>query len=317
MVHKLSNALIELYEIADEVPVAECVDELFLAMQKLLPFDGAAIGGGNGPQPYGLIPPGAHTFGLDPALGPAFAQLASSDPVAQAFHSAGLRTMAVDCAPAYSGRRALAQRELAAAHGIRHLLLSGTAQEPEAPCWMLLVRRGNDAFNESECTYATAAWPHLARCLHSLQRRVLEQLGQSHGPGVALLNPDGAIAVADPHFSRLCRAEWNGAASAVLPASAVAAMKEHGEYTGRTLRLRLSCEDNFMRCSATERTACELLTRAERVVALRYASGESYKEIAVELHVSENTVRTHLAHVYDKLGIHRKTDLIHQIDHLH
>lgn len=311
MLHKLSNALGELYDIADEVPVDDCAGALFLALRKLVPFDGAAIGDSNGRVPCGLIPAGAHTFGLDASAEAAFAQLAA-DPVIRAFHASGLRTIAVDCAGPD-----LSLREQAAAHGLRHLLLSGSAQTSRHGGWMTLVRRGHVAFSEAECTLATAAWPHLARCLHTLRRRLLAELAQAHGPGVALLYPDGAIAAADELFTSLCDAEWHTGASAALPEHAAAAMLEHGEFTGRTLRMRLWRQHGFARCSATARTACDLLTRAERAVALRYASGESYKEIAIGLHVSENTVRTHLAHVYDKLGIHRKVELIHQIDRLH
>jgi DNA-binding CsgD family transcriptional regulator len=40
------------------------------------------------------------------------------------------------------------------------------------------------------------------------------------------------------------------------------------------------------------------------------AAGRSNKEIALQLHVSPNTVKTHAANLYDKLGARRRTEAI-------
>ena len=45
------------------------------------------------------------------------------------------------------------------------------------------------------------------------------------------------------------------------------------------------------------------LTQKEREVLDRMLAGQSRKEIAGELHVSENTVKTHVKHIYEKLGV--------------
>ena len=42
------------------------------------------------------------------------------------------------------------------------------------------------------------------------------------------------------------------------------------------------------------------------------AKGLSNQEIADNLHVSANTVKTHLAHLYDKLDVSRRTQAIHK-----
>ncbi|MCL2528903.1 MAG: helix-turn-helix transcriptional regulator [Coriobacteriia bacterium] len=52
------------------------------------------------------------------------------------------------------------------------------------------------------------------------------------------------------------------------------------------------------------------LTQRESEI-LRYtALGRSAKYIAHTLHISHNTARTHVKHVYEKLNIHSKQDLI-------
>ena len=40
------------------------------------------------------------------------------------------------------------------------------------------------------------------------------------------------------------------------------------------------------------------------------ANGESNKEIATSLDISERTVKTHLAHLFDKLGVTSRTEAV-------
>jgi len=48
----------------------------------------------------------------------------------------------------------------------------------------------------------------------------------------------------------------------------------------------------------------------ELAVLHELAAGRSNKEIAVRLHVSPNTIKTHVARLYEKLGARRRTDAI-------
>ena len=52
------------------------------------------------------------------------------------------------------------------------------------------------------------------------------------------------------------------------------------------------------------------LSERELTVAERYATGETYKEIAGKLHIAPATVRNHLAAVYRKLEVKNKPELI-------
>jgi adenylate cyclase len=53
----------------------------------------------------------------------------------------------------------------------------------------------------------------------------------------------------------------------------------------------------------------ENLSRRERMIAERYAQGETYKEVANFLSIAPSTVRTHLISIYRKLGISSKVSL--------
>jgi DNA-binding CsgD family transcriptional regulator len=54
------------------------------------------------------------------------------------------------------------------------------------------------------------------------------------------------------------------------------------------------------------------LSERELEVLHELASGQSNKEIAAHLHVSPNTVKTHIARLFEKLGARRRTEAIHR-----
>lgn len=57
-------------------------------------------------------------------------------------------------------------------------------------------------------------------------------------------------------------------------------------------------------------SAAETLTRRELEIARHLLAGRTYRMIAAELHLSENTVKTHVKNIYSKLGIQSKGELI-------
>jgi len=54
----------------------------------------------------------------------------------------------------------------------------------------------------------------------------------------------------------------------------------------------------------------QTLTAKEREVLELIIEGQSRKEIAAGLHVSENTVKTHVKHIYEKLGVSGRDDIL-------
>lgn len=54
------------------------------------------------------------------------------------------------------------------------------------------------------------------------------------------------------------------------------------------------------------------LSERELEVLHELAAGRSNKEIAAHLHVSPNTVKTHVARLFEKLGARRRTEAIHR-----
>ena len=56
------------------------------------------------------------------------------------------------------------------------------------------------------------------------------------------------------------------------------------------------------------------LTSREQEVLRLLAAGRSQRYIQEVLVISEGTVRTHIKHVYQKLGVHSKQELIDLVD---
>ena len=71
----------------------------------------------------------------------------------------------------------------------------------------------------------------------------------------------------------------------------------------------MSGENDYILCHASRCDVPRVLTRAERVVASQFASGLNHRQIAEKLGVSQNTVRSHIAHAYEKLDVHDKAAL--------
>lgn len=80
-----------------------------------------------------------------------------------------------------------------------------------------------------------------------------------------------------------------------------------GAWAGQRLTRRRSPEPFERNTRALESLA--ISERQYQVLEL-LAEGCSNKEIAGKLFVSENTVKTHLAHLYDKLDVSRRTQAV-------
>ena len=52
------------------------------------------------------------------------------------------------------------------------------------------------------------------------------------------------------------------------------------------------------------------LTQRETAVLQRVAAGEANKEIAAALGITEPTVKAHLVHVFEKLGVENRTSAV-------
>jgi DNA-binding CsgD family transcriptional regulator len=231
-----ARTLLELHELADQVPPAAFAPRALALVRHWVGFDGAVFGTGEALPPAAgqLQITQAHVEGRSSAILDDYAAVSASDPVTAAFVAGLPRPLRVDCAALYRPRERAPLQAFSRTHGLRHLMLFG---EPPASAgagrWMVLYREQGRGFSSADAEAMHGLWLHVARAL--------------------------------------------------------------GERQGASRR-RI----------ADRLPVLEGLTAAENEVARRFAAGLSHKEIARELAVSPNTVRSHLLHAYTKLGVHDK-----------
>jgi DNA-binding CsgD family transcriptional regulator len=71
-------------------------------------------------------------------------------------------------------------------------------------------------------------------------------------------------------------------------------------WAGKTRRELAKC---------TTRPSVHALTEAERRISALVAQGLTNREVASAMFVTENTVQTHVRHIYHKLGVRSRTEL--------
>lgn len=315
MLHRFSHLVCEMYKMAESASPDDFAAELVRLIQGLIGFDGAMLGAGACGKEAGerFELDSAYVFGRSLGLADDFAAAACSDPLMRRLCEGLDYPVFRSCRECYAAPGMHAMRDFARTYDIEQLLLFGNPSSATAPArWLALYRSTGISFDDTDATLLAELWPHIHHST-SINQRAFLNLQHDSKRGFALLSPLYVHEAADATFMRLLQLEWP--CCDALPKSVWDTMPENGAYLGRKIRMTLHACASHILCELVERSSIDsdTLTPAEHVVAARYASGLSHKEIAIDLLVSANTVRTHLAHVYDKLGIHSKAALIHKL----
>ena len=314
MLQTFSNTLCELYESADSAELSAFPAEVIRLVGKLVRFDGSVLGTGesSAPGPDNLVIHKAFVHGRDPEILADYAKVSMVDPMTNKFAVGLSEPLASSLSSIEPGTPFDELRDFYKRHRLQHLLLFGDAGSDENPArWLVLYRSAGEAFNMQASQHLAAVWPHLARCLSINQLRYLQrQFPQHQHNGVALINSIGRIQVAEPLFTKLCALEWPAGIGRKIPDVVWRCWRRGLDYVGTRVKFKLQLKhDDLIVSQACIVGPLEHLTPAERVVANRFAAGLSAKAIANELNISVHTVRSQLAHVYEKLDIHDKGEL--------
>jgi DNA-binding NarL/FixJ family response regulator len=70
---------------------------------------------------------------------------------------------------------------------------------------------------------------------------------------------------------------------------------------------------NIIQSKTKNSSTFNLLTEREKEILQYLAKGFQYKEIAVKLFLSVETIRTYVRHIYEKLEVHTRTDAINKV----
>ena len=323
-----SSTVRDLYALAEYAAPDQFLSQAIGLLQTWIRFDGAIFGtGGDAGKaaPTSLLTvDGAPPAVVVPKTAKAQESL-RDDPVAKGFRNAPMAPSRGGIRELYrksrhgkrgkpKGRELSGVRTMAEELGLCHLIVHGDDPNKVSPArWIVLYRQHDVRFAETDAACLHGLWTHLSRALMINQARAIERnTGKSsndRGMASGLITTEGTIEIADPRFFSLLEREWSELEPGVVPAEAMEVLLSGKTYRGKQIEITLVRQQGGHLCRIRPVNAMEILTPREFVVARRFASGMSHKQIARELGVSHHTVRNQLAHLYRKLNLHDKASL--------
>jgi DNA-binding CsgD family transcriptional regulator len=200
--------------------------------------------------------------------------------------------------------------------GIVHVLSNAQVYVDSGLYWVIgLARRDAERpFDELEGESIALVAPHLV-AVHRRARlehlRATLRRGDDHAHAVALINPKGLLLEAERTLADLLKRAWPSWTGPWLPREVRDAIGDENVMRpeqGRIV-LRFSAAENGYLLHVREAQAGDLLTDRERQIALAFSRGDTARQVALAFGVAPNTIRRHLANIYEKLGISSKTEI--------
>jgi DNA-binding CsgD family transcriptional regulator len=311
----LSALLLELHDGARELGYREQQRHTMKRVARALPFDAGLLAMGTFPRGR---PPRAHDVWLyerPSELMESWEKIKSQDPAALLATSRPGVTAVVDVEGPL-----LDDAEDARAHcrafRIAHIMTTAVVAPETGLYWVMSVYREDRGrpFTEAERAFKEAITPHVfsaAREARLGQLRRTAKIAPVHGQTAAIVNAHGTVLEADPELARLLRLEWPGWEGPELPRALAAEVERTGPFHTRhgPLVVRVDEAEGVKLLHVRRSVPADSLTVREREIAEGFSLGETHRELGDRLGISPNTVRRHLANIYEKLGISSKVEL--------
>lgn len=308
-VERISQFLLELYPNAYRLPPGEFQQDTLVALRPLITFDYAAWGGGVARNRR--ITDVVMLDQCDRVFSEWSSSIAAFDLYGdQVLRQLGHAVM-FDDLPYY--RNSVAYNEHWRRYDTAHMLTTSMADPIKGYGSFLSLCKtdARDSFHECERHIKQLLMPHIANALQLNRQAAVKSLARSC-ESLAIVNPHVGILSSGGDFDGLLRMELGSTVSrrltALLPAKG-----EKAAWQGRDIQIRFSpLGDNFL-LRARTRHPTERLSPREQQVAELFSGGMSYHEVAKALNVAPSTARTHIAKIYERLGINSKANLIHAL----
>jgi DNA-binding CsgD family transcriptional regulator len=203
--------------------------------------------------------------------------------------------------------------EMSAPHGVRQTLFHiDRSHAGQVGNWMAVIKRVNDGFDDQNVLLLRAVWPHVLRAFRANLARQLDINDTRHEQrSLALISRRGKVSVADKRFQALFNKEWPEVNGRSLPPLAMFDLLGKRSFEGKAISIVVKQQigQDILVCEAVSLSILHTLGPAERVVAHSLKEGLGYKEIALKMGTSPNTVRTQISRIYKKLEVHDKSAL--------
>jgi DNA-binding CsgD family transcriptional regulator len=216
--------------------------------------------------------------------------------------------------PIFDGLEAM--RAHCRAWNIGHVMCTGQIDSSTGLYWVVSVFREFEArrFDESERATKELIAPHLfaaARQARLGQMRAATRVADAHGQCAAVISDEGVVLEAEGGLAALLRLEWPRWAGPWLPTDLWAQLgaSAASQVVRGKLVVRSDATAGVRLLHVRRALLADRLTSREREIAQAFSLGENYREIGERLGIAPNTVRRHLANIYEKLGVSSKVEL--------
>lgn len=309
MLQSLGALVHSLYRAAHSEGIRNFDALLFTHLKDVLPFDGAWLGHST-ITPAGPVLHSNVLYQLAPDYVQCWETVQAHDPlVHEALGRPGLpAVLAVDQAYLHADFRAFLLQ-----FGIAQVLCTTSVDPILRTCvhLSLYLHAQQPVFAPADRALLAAAMPNLASAIAMNRMRELERIHTGHTAtrtGVAMVSRKGVIQYASPGFGDFMRLEWPDWPGGILPVAILEAVtkKRIRNFSGTRISAECETSGDLLIVTVRSKSRTDTLTPRERLVALQFAQGNSYKEVARTLCMAPSTVRHHLRQAYTKLQIQDK-----------
>lgn len=169
-------------------------------------------------------------------------------------------------------------------------------------------------FSEQDTNALRNLLPHMleARTINRhLHLRSVEPDDLSLKHGTAWVSDEGLPLAMDGEFRRIVRSEWPEWDGGPLPAQLIDdSARRSARIVASFLRITSLRQYGMQRVELARVALQPKLSTREREVVSWYLQGKTYRQIAQQIGIAENTVRTHLGRIFQKLRVHNKVELL-------
>jgi DNA-binding NarL/FixJ family response regulator len=305
-----SRTLLALYLASTKGSIHEFQAATIALLRESFDFDGVILGASQFYPTPGMHIVSTHIDGRPPSLMDDYMPLLSSDPIMLSLLAGLDRPLQADLHAYYQSRCLSSLNSFAHQYRLHRIMAFGDKPRPGQPTrWITLVKDTPSAFTAVQENLLTNLWPHLslATSMCEVRGMALRKLAVPRCAS-ALLNRVGEIEYADMRFMELLRLEWPATDISDSARLVREQLFKTRAFKGKYIDITMAPGSTLV-CLARPTLASRIITPRETLVAQRFAAGLSHKEVARELGISPNTVRTQLVHVYAKLELHDKAAL--------
>lgn len=309
----LSTFLLDLHERSHELGVRDMQRHVFDRLKRLLDCDGGLIAQGNilrgEPVAYDVF-----LHDRPPEIMESWERIKHEDTAAiRALGNPGT-TVNVDVDGSEMDASPAA-RAHCHAFGIAHILCTAQIDPHANLYWVLSLYRRAPArpFTQADEQLKRALTPHVfsgTRHARLGQLRRVARLSNVHGQFAAIVNPEGIVLEAEPGFADLVSTQWKAWVGPILPPELRPDPESRSKRVVHgSLVASIDPADDIFLVHLRRTLPADTLTDRQREIAEAFSLGETHREIGERLGLSPNTVRRHLANIYEKLGISSKVEL--------